>query len=930
MDSLKLEKTIKKNIEVSEIHCYALDLNLDDYLQIVIVSQNINLIVYWFAPNGELQLEEYCMSNIKTSIQIITQISGQHLLKIKSLEAEENIGKYTITIEDFQEATEIIKNRFEIEPTFLEGMQYFQGDIQSQKKAIQEWEKTIELAKTTGDRDWETRALNQIGQVKFDLGEFQKALNLYKQSFLNYQEIDDDEGKATALKNIGEIYSILGEWSKALDFFEQALFISSTTIDQVQILNNIGLIYYNLNDFEESRNFFEQALKRLSHPTIVYPSTESSLLNNLGNIYADLNNFQFSLAYLNQSLILARTVNDLGGEATTLNNIGMIYFSFNNYISSIQYYKKSLLLQRNIGDRSGEINTLGNLASVQYICKNFHEALSNLKIAINIIESLRTKIDSSDLRISYFSQSQDYYEFYIHLLMEQHQKNPLIGYNITALEISDRARARSLVELLEESLADIRKGIDPELKDKELQLQQQLAAKTQAKRELIKKQPQHLKEGDKKQLETFQKEINTLQVQLQETEAEIRAQSPDYADLKYPQPLQYREIQELLDEETILLSYWLAEEQSYLWMVTPTTIESYELPERSQIVEAAQQFFKYLLTSTEREKHKKGKKATIKLSQMLFAPIADRLEQKRLVIIGNGILQRLPFSALADPKSPECEPLLTRCEIISLPSIATLAQIRRTSKPCDRQRKTLSIFADPVFSSDDERVKKVKMKTSSDRASLREIQVERVTRDINFRNSEEFPRLKHSRIEAENILKFVSQDSQTAIAFDFAASRENLKGDRLDDYKYLHFITHGFYNDIHPELSGLALSMVDPHGEEIDGFLLTPDIFNLNLSAELVVLSACRSGEGKEVKGEGIVGLTRGFMYAGTTRVVMSLWSVQDEATAALMACFYKKMLQENQRPARALREAQLEIRQHSKWKNPYYWAAFVLQGEWR
>ena len=166
--------------------------------------------------------------------------------------------------------------------------------------------------------------------------------------------------------------------------------------------------------------------------------------------------------------------------------------------------------------------------------------------------------------------------------------------------------------------------------------------------------------------------------------------------------------------------------------------------------------------------------------------------------------------------------------------------------------------------------------------------------------------------------------------FDFNANRAVAMGPELGQYRIVHFATHGFLNGEHPELSGLVLSLVDERGHPQDGYLRVHDIYNLKLPVELVVLSACNSGLGKEIRGEGLVGIVRGFMYAGAARVVASLWKVEDEATAALMKRFYQRMLQEGQPPAKALRMAQLDIWQQKRWQSPYYWAAFVLQGEWK
>jgi len=165
---------------------------------------------------------------------------------------------------------------------------------------------------------------------------------------------------------------------------------------------------------------------------------------------------------------------------------------------------------------------------------------------------------------------------------------------------------------------------------------------------------------------------------------------------------------------------------------------------------------------------------------------------------------------------------------------------------------------------------------------------------------------------------------------DFKASLQTLRTTDLSKYRYIHFATHGLLNSEHPELSGIVLSLVNEKGQRVDGFLQLQEIYNLKLSADLVVLSACQTALGKDVNGEGLIGLTRGFMYAGAKSVVGSLWKVDDSATAALMGVFYKEMLTNGKRPAAALRTAQISISNEKRWRSPYYWAGFVLQGEWR
>lgn len=277
-------------------------------------------------------------------------------------------------------------------------------------------------------------------------------------------------------------------------------------------------------------------------------------------------------------------------------------------------------------------------------------------------------------------------------------------------------------------------------------------------------------------------------------------------------------------------------------------------------------------------------------------------------------------------------------EVISLPSASTLAIQRRMLAGRTPASKTLAALADPVFELDDPRLKRRSLAASQpatgDHISARHRGAEtllRAARDLgSTADTPSFSRLLYSRTEANKILSFVDQAEQRLAALDFTANRATALSAELGQYRYLHFATHGLLDEIHPELSGIVLSLISEQGQPQDSFLKLHEIYNLKLSAELVVLSACQTGLGKQIKGEGMVGLTRGFMYAGAPRVVASLWKVQDDATAELMAQFYRGMLREGKRPAEALRAAQVGMLSRNNWQSPFYWAAFVLQGEWR
>ncbi|HEY9703845.1 MAG TPA: CHAT domain-containing protein, partial [Allocoleopsis sp.] len=481
----------------------------------------------------------------------------------------------------------------------------------------------------------------------------------------------------------------------------------------------------------------------------------------------------------------------------------------------------------------------------------------------------------------------------------------------------------SLLDLLNESKADIKKGIDPQLKQKQQELLQKLTAKTQVQLKLS-------SPGDDKttQFKTVIQEINEINTQLQQLDAEIKRKNPRYADLKPAQTAKLTEIQKQLDKDTVLLSYWLGDKESYLWVINSDSLTSYLLPKKTEIDKLAEDFYNLIGDKDNKNRPKTLANKAIELTQIILKPAGDKLQNKRLIIVPDGQLQTIPFNTLASLNSTtpdNFKPLLFDHEIINLPSASTIGFIRQDITKRNTPPKTLAVFADAVFSADDERV--INSKSSQNQPKQNNQNLEKIKKSLGKRRGLSLERLPDTRTEAEKILSLVL-NSKTKKFLDFEANLTNVNNTDLSQYKIIHFATHGVLNGINPELSGLLLSLVDKQGQTQNGLLMTPDIFNLDLPADLIVLSACETAKGKKVKGEGIVGLTRGFMYAGTSRLMLSLWKVDDQATSELMSRFYEGMLKEKLTPAIALRKAQLSMWKEGK--SPYYWSAFILQGEWR
>ena len=796
------------------------------------------------------------------------------------------------------------------------------GDKQ---QALSYYNQALPLRKQVGDKGGEATTLNNIGAVYDALGDKQQALSYYNQALPLRRQVGDQGGEAATLGNIGGVYSDLGDKQQALSYYNQTLPLLRQVGDkggEATTLTNIGGVYSDLGDKQQALSYYNQALPLIRQ--VGDKRGEATTLNNIGAVYNALGDKQTALSYYNQALPLLRQVGDKRGGARTLSNIGAVYDALGDKQQALSYYNQALPLIRQVGDKQGEANTLRNLASVQRDQQQLDAALTNIEAAITIIEDLRTKIISPELRQSYFAQQQSYYQFYIDLLMQLHQQQPDKGYDIKAFNASERSRARTLLELLTEANADIRSGADPQLLEQERNIEQQLNA-LEVRRIELSNRPNSQPEI----AQLKQQEANLMQ-QRRDLANQIRATSPKYAALKYPQPLTLAQVQQqVLDENTILLQYSLGYDRSYLWAVTKNGFTTHILPKEQDIITAVTQFRDIIL-----DPPRPGEEKTIppqlisqaqQLSQMLLGPVANQLADKRLLVAPDGVLFTLPFAALNLPNHSEYAPLISQYEIITATSSSTVAISRQELAGRPPAPRTLAVIADPVFSADDERItgKKTNSSASNSIGSLPRA-LERSLADFNRNNIQ---RLPGSRREGEQILALVPANQSTQ-AFDFDASKETANKPDLSQYRFIHLATHGFVNTKEPELSGIILSLVDKTGQPDNGYLRLNDIFNMNLPAELVVLSACETGLGQEVKGEGLVGLTRGLMYAGARGVVVSLWKVNDEATAELMVKFYQQMFSQNITAPVALRTAQVQMWQ--KWQHPRYWAAFTIQGEWR
>ncbi|MGB7922688.1 MAG: tetratricopeptide repeat protein [Pyrinomonadaceae bacterium] len=826
------------------------------------------------------------------------------------------------------------------------------------RKALDHYNQSLRISREVADRQVESVTLSNIGAIYDYAGEHEKALDHYNLALEISRSLNFRRGEAITLNNIGKIYNALDDPEKALKYLTEALPLWQALGEragEARTINNIGHSYASMEDFQKALDYYSRALQMMQ--SVSDRPGAAQALSNIGSTYDSLGDRKKALDHLNQSLALRKEIGDRRGQSQALNHLGWTLTLLDEDQKAVESYEQALALSREVKDRALEAAAQRGLARLESKRGSHAQARQRMEEALSIVESLRAQLVSESLRSSYFASVQQYYEFEIDLLMKMRKQQPAQGFDKLALQTSERARARGLLELLSEAKVDIRQGVDPSLIERERSLQQRLNDKAERQTQLLNRQ------HTQAQADALAVEIELLLTQYQEVESQIRRNSPRYAALTQPQPISVKEIQEnVLDSDSLLLEFALGAERSYLWVVAPDAINSFELPKRADVESAARRVYG-LLTARNRqvkfetvdERNTRIARADAEyieaasaLSQMILGPAAAHLGRRRLLIISDGALDYIPFAALPAPhatsQKPQTlaawSPLVLDHEIVNLPSASTLAALRRDLGWRKPAPKTLAVLADPVFEKDDERVRLSREGKSTDagkavaattQAAQRSV-MEEVIRSANETGNEEtsqsIVRLPFTRREAEEILSLVPL-SERKQALDFEANRAMATSAELAQYRFVHFATHGFLNSVHPELSGIVLSLVDERGAEQSGFLRANEIFNLKLPADLVALSGCRTGLGKAIRGEGLLGLTRGFMYAGASRVLVSLWGVSDEASAELMAQFYRKMLgRERLRPAAALRAAQLNIWKDKRWQSPYYWSAFILQGE--
>jgi CHAT domain-containing protein len=685
-----------------------------------------------------------------------------------------------------------------------------------------------------------------------------------------------------------------GDPQESLNFFREARSAFASAGDRLgeaEAISGMGRASVALKQYGQLLPWYKTKLRlaqkagNLNHI--------ASAQANLGDVYELKREFARAEAFYSLSLKGYRAVPNPLGEGRVLIHLAHVYSEQGKFPQAIAALTKA----RELKEKTGQVEEVAQidyeLASIHRKEGRLEDAKQAIQNTIAIIESQRLKMSAFDSRAAYFASVHQYYSLYIQLLMLLHAGNSQNHLAIAALEASERSKVRSLLDWLAGH------GQDTPCD------------------ELLKKQaetPAALAPAAGSNVAPSPSETSPAL-----TLDQIRA--------------------EIAGDDAVLLEYALGDEKSYVWVVNGEQLSAHELPSLKRLNELVQAFRAAVTARQARAGESNGaylarigkadrdyRRYRAQLSQILLGPVS-LAGAKRIIIVPDGPLQYVSFAALSVPDEEGGRAILAaHHEVIMLPSASALGALRKAVALRPAPTATAAVFADPVYELHD--TARPLPNASQGRGVAFEPPSVARSEWLDVHGSKHVPRLIWSGAEADEVGK-LGNANQVFVARRFQASRDNVLNHDLGSYRIVHFATHGVADARHPERSGLVLSLFDTKGRPQDGYLRLSDIYGLKLSADLVVLSSCDSGLGKDLSSEGIIGLPRAFLRAGASSVIATLWKVDDQATAELMTYFYAR-LRQGKGPASALHESQVRLSQDPRWSHPYYWAAFVLQGDYR
>jgi CHAT domain-containing protein/tetratricopeptide (TPR) repeat protein len=948
----------------------------DESLEVAVKPVGLEIGVALLAPDGSTIASYDTLEAGSPGRRLwwVAQAAGTHLIEVQAHGQPREHGRYVLETQPLRPASSRDRQRVGVQSALLEAADLGSQGRDALPRALAVLERAAGDAAALGEPTLESMALERLGDIHYAMGHLLKTREYWEKAFA--APPGDAYSQANAFNSLAMIHSQLGDHVRATSEYERALALFrqvGAEVAQAVVLSNLASVSQHLGDPRRARDYLRQSLTLVAGRD---PQAEALALHNLAAAHRALGELDAAFEVQGRALELCRRIPFRPGEAAGLRGLAWAYAARKQPADALKALDQSLEIYRSLGDRRGEglsldaiarvhledaepdkartiyaealplaresgdfglrARVLAGLTRAALDLRRPEDARTYAEEAVSLYEASRPRMLREDLSLSYWALAASAYEGEVEALMALHERSPGAGLDRAALEASERGRGHTLLELLAEADVDVREGVAPELLEREVELRHRIGRAAQARMRL---------QGKPGGPETagVEAEIDELLAEHQRLLGTIRETSDRYAALTQPAPITLPQIQELLEEGTVLVEYDLGPRRSHVWAATRDEVQSYVLPEAAAIEALAREVHEGLtarntrlasVAPAERVSHlrradARAAAATARLGEILLAPLRPRPTWRRLVIVADGALHSLPFAALTRPATwPAASPsasdalLVSAYEVTCAPSAAVVAALRRDSRPAP-PRSTF-VLADPVFDRQDPRVR-----TRSARKAATEGSARLSPGDGVFGQSGPLPRLAYTRELADHVLGQALPGSSRK-AVDFEASRETALSPQLGEYRTVVFASHGFMDGQRPELSGIALSLVNDKGEAQDGVLRLHDVYNLRLNAELVVLAACETGLGPQIKGEGLIALSRGFLYAGARRVLASLWEVEEEATAELIQRFLAHVERDGMSHAAALRQAQLELRQKPRWSSPYFWAGFVLQGEWR
>jgi CHAT domain-containing protein len=791
-------------------------------------------------------------------------------------------------------------------------------------EATQNFAQALELWRALGHGAQEAEALIMLGFVEFRKGEWQASVDYYTQAYGLVDETAEPGMMGKIAAGLGATFNENGLPEMGVAQYKRALDLYRKT-GQMEAINyataGLGKSYYLSGDLAQASSYLQQALDAIDKDLV-----PAALIREfLGKVYIARSEYALAMENLQPALAAYEKAGNPKEAARVRALMGQVYDRQGQVGRARTYYSDALEDFTRLEDRVNQSAVLYALGQFEFKQRNYEQASSYLQQSIDVTENMRRVSTVSELTTAFSATVQGRYEAFVECLMKLHERQPTREFAVKAFETSELSRARVLSELLLAMQTSLVPGIDPKLALREKSLRQTLRIKENDKIKL-------LGANDREELKALEAETARLESEYKEVSETIRSRYSSYGEISKPTAWDLQHIQTsiLPDDDAVLLEYSLGDENSYAWTVTRQGFESYRLASKKEIEDAVRRVYALLAKSDAAETELA--QATAQLSELVLTPVAASLNKHRIIVVADGALNYIPFQALHAP-AKDGDPLVTNYEVINVPSASILGQLRLEKSRRPSPAKLLAAFGDPVFPSD------YAQRAGSNPSVLLAADKpepgapwESNARDVEIAGDSFDPstvqRLLYTKLELANLQEIAGSKSLVVTGFD--ASRQTLEHTDLSKFAILHLATHGFLDPRRPEHSGFVLSMVDPEGHAQNGFMTMQDVYRLHAPLDLVVLSSCRSGLGKDVRGEGLIGLTRGFMYAGASSVVASLWRVDDEATSELMKHFYANMLQKNMTPSAALREAQNALRKDPHWQSPHYWAGFTLQGEFK